>query len=134
VFFSFVTICLAAVGVLFQRGAGAWDRSRIRVLALLLKAARFRLGASENPGETRGANSAGGPGSSKVRESPDRFSRTLGDSGRQPAGQSSFSRGISVVPDRIRGVFIKSAGEPKSLIGPIWPENSIQTLYPIFFD
>jgi hypothetical protein len=41
------------------------------------------------------------------------FSRTLGDSGRQPAGQSSFSRGISVVPDRLRGVFIKSAGEPR---------------------
>jgi hypothetical protein len=46
------------------------------------------------------------------------FSRTLGDSGRQPAGQSSFSRGISVVPDRLRGVFIKSAGEPISVIGP----------------
>ena len=46
------------------------------------------------------------------------FSRTLGDSGRQPAGQSSFSRGISVVPDRLRGVFINSAGEPESEIGP----------------
>jgi hypothetical protein len=45
------------------------------------------------------------------------FSRTFGDSGRQPAGQSSFSRGISAVPDRLRGVFIKSAGEPESAIG-----------------
>jgi hypothetical protein len=42
------------------------------------------------------------------------FSRTLGDSGRQPARQSSFSRGISVVPDRLTGVFIKSAGEPRN--------------------
>jgi hypothetical protein len=51
-------------------------------------------------------------------DSISRFSRTFGDSGPQPARRSSFSRGVSVVPDRLRDVFIKSAGEPDFAIGP----------------
>jgi hypothetical protein len=38
--------------------------------------------------------------------------------GHQLARRPSFFRGFSLIPDRLRGVFIKSAGEPKSLIGP----------------
>jgi hypothetical protein len=47
-----------------------------------------------------------------------RFSRTLRDSGQQPAHRLSFSRGFSSVADRRRAVFIKSAEEPEIQIGP----------------
>ena len=47
------------------------------------------------------------------------FSRTLGDSGRQPARRSSFPRVVSVAPDWLRGVFIKSARVADFAIGLI---------------